>query len=607
MKYLFLLAALFACAFATTFDDLAVKTNGLNDFTSCRALTGLTGTPNKVAAVLFWTINANDVSFGMSALSDGWVGVGFSRQQVSTPARMFNNDLIVGFRNPDNGFLPDVDDYFVDTTQVLCDTSTRGVCRDSDRNTFLGTAGCKQDLTSTSFVFDNATKVSHMRFTKPMNSGDNNCDTPILNQPSQFIFAFNSLSAADRMDYHGSGRDSFTANLFDPTPACPSGPGGVCNGIGQCVKGCCICPDDLGVDCSVKAGGGNAALKTDINKQNYPFSLQLDDNFALNWNIDQVEGTIDFAIQCKCTGWVAFGPGEPVAGGMIGTDAILAWINADGTLTISDNMINDRASSAIVADIAAGGTDDLLGSFGKLEGGVTTVIWRRKLVTGDKLDRDFVTGPMWASYAYNPTTPGPNLVQHLGTTRNPVKIDFFAGTGAVSDTDALRKAHGAMMFVVWSVAIPFTSFIARFLKAQLGKAWFEIHRITNGVAMLVQLAAFIIAVIFSTNNHFNTPHKIIGLIVFILGTVQPILGTIADRLFDPNRDGAPIFPDKVHWIVGWLSLGLGLANIVLGLQSYGALIEIFYASIALSCFIGVFLIVFTVQNLITHWPPPPDH
>jgi len=519
---------------------------------------------------------------------------------------MFNNDIILGFRDPFKNFAPDVDDYFIDTTQVLCDTASRGVCRDTDKaKPPTNVVGCKKDITGTSLVFDNATLVSHMRFTKPFNTGDSNCDTPISNNTNQFLFAFNSMSPANLVDYHGSGRDSFTINLFD-TPESPSGPGGICNGVGTCNKGCCICPSDLGVDCTVQPGGGNAELAQDINKQNYPFVLNLDDTLTLNWNIDQTAGTIDVALQCKCTGWVAFGPGEPVNGGMIGTDAILAWINPDGTLTISDNMINDRQASAIVPDITVGGTDDILGSFGKFEGGVTTIIFRRKLVTGDKFDRDFVTGPMWASYAYNPTTPGPNLVQHLGTTRNPAKIDFFAGTGGVSDTDALRKAHGSMMFVVWAVAIPFTSFVARFLKSQLGKAWFEIHRITNGVAMLVQLAAFILAVIFSPNNHFNTPHKIIGLIVFILGTVQPILGTIADRLFDPNRDGAPIFPDKVHWIVGWTSLALGLANIVLGLQSYGALLEIFYASIALSCAIGVFLIVFAVQNLFTHWPPN-DH
>jgi hypothetical protein len=360
----------------------------------------------------------------------------------------------------------------------------------------------------------------------------------------------------------------------------------------------------LGVDCSVQPGGGNGEVNQVVNTENYPFKLDLDDSYTVNWAINEEEGTIDIAVQCKCSGWIAFGPGP---GQMIGTDPVLAWIEPDGSLNINDYKINDRAASAIVADIQDQGTNDILASFGSFENGVTTIIWRRKLDTGDPKDLPYVKGLMDVSYAYNPDTPGPNLVQHLGTTRNPAQIDFFSGVGVVDDTDALRKAHGSMMFVVWSVAIPFTSFVARYLKGQLGKAWFEIHRITNGVAMLVQLAAFILAVIFSPNNHFNTTHKIIGLIVFILGTVQPILGTIADRLFDPNRDGVPIFPDRVHWIIGWLSLGLGLANIVLGLEAYGAILELFYASIALSAFIGVFLIVFFIQNLVTKWPPPPDH
>lgn len=61
------------------------------------------------------------------------------------------------------------------------------------------------------------------------------------------------------------------------------------------------------------------------------------------------------------------------------------------------------------------------------------------------------------------------------------------------------------------------------------------------------IAGFVLAIImvendFSQSDKILQTHSILGLIVVILGAVQPILGTIADRLFDPNRKKTPVFP-----------------------------------------------------------------
>lgn len=47
---------------------------------------------------------------------------------------------------------------------------------------------------------------------------------------------------------------------------------------------------------------------------------------------------------------------------------------------------------------------------------------------------------------------------------------------------------------------------------------------------------------FKQPDKLTRAHSILGLIVVILGVLQPIIGTIADRLFDPNRSKTPVFP-----------------------------------------------------------------
>jgi len=567
----------------------------IDEFAHCKVLQGVVGTPQNVSAVLFWTQNGATFNFAFGAISDGWVGFGVSSAPGNVGTRMFNTDIVLGFRDINN--VATVDDVFVGKTQIYCQNGD-GVCKDVQ----LGGADQLSGKNLTFFASNDARPgVTIMKWTRNTAAGDV-FDRPIQSGLQQYLFAYNSLSGAGVVDYHVGNRDAFSVDLFSANLDCPSTPNGVCDGRGTCRKGCCECPDNSGPNCATK-GGGNEQVNTEINAQNYDFTEKLDgDNLVVHWKVDVDAGTIDVALVCKCTGWVAFGPN--LKNSMIDSDVIIAWVQADGTAVINDYIIKDRAAGAIIADVTLGGTNDILGSFVELKDGVLTAIFRRKLVTEDANDIPYINGPTQISWAYNPVNPGPNLEQHRGDTKKPLTINFLAG-GAGGVVDPRKAAHGAIMFLVWALAIPITSFIARYLKSQLGHAWFEIHRIVNGVAILLQVAAFVLAVIFVEGLHFDNVHKIIGLIVFILGTVQPILGTIADRLFDPNRESAPIFPDKIHWVVGWLSIFAGLVNIPLGLffnDPSEAALPLMAASAAFVGLVGVFLIIFGVQNLFTKWP-----
>jgi len=291
---------------------------------------------------------------------------------------------------------------------------------------------------------------------------------------------------------------------------------------------------------------------------------------------------IEIAVSLKGTGWVGFGPTS--TGTMLLSDVGVGWVDQNGVPTVQDRWITERSGACpgVCVDVQIGGIDDIGTNFnGSIVNGVTQLKWRRLLDTKDtKSDIAIVPGPMQVIFAWHPTTGGPSIPQHLGNTRGIATIDFFAGTANVANVEDKRKAHGSLMFIAWALLIPVAAWIGRYLKSH--PWWFNAHRLLNTTAILLTIVGFIIAVDFSI-THFDTVHKIIGLIVVILGISQPVIGTVADKWFNPDRKRIPAFPDISHWVIGWVTICIALANIQIGLDAYGNATGLFIASILLSC------------------------
>jgi len=279
---------------------------------------------------------------------------------------------------------------------------------------------------------------------------------------------------------------------------------------------------------------------------------------------DTTNSELEIALECNCVGAIGWGMSRGT--GMLNSDVYLGWVT-DGVPYAYDYSIGTSRSyseSGVWPDTMLGGQDNIIAFNGSESNGVTQMIFRRKFVTGDSLDVSIVSGQsVTLIYYYQSSIDGPNLVQH-SITPTPYNFNFF--TGASSTKFNIIVVHGAMMFIAWYCIAPFGFVVARHLKKF--SWWFQVHRAIMFVAMLAMIAAFGIAIDYSV-THFNDAHKIIGLIVVIIGTAQPVIGFLADKLFDPNRKAIPIFPDKTHWVLGWLSITLGMINIILGLLEYG--------------------------------------
>ena len=71
--------------------------------------------------------------------------------------------------------------------------------------------------------------------------------------------------------------------------------------------------------------------------------------------------------------------------------------------------------------------------------------------------------------------------------------------------------------------------------------------------------------IYSTGAEFSEPHHYIGIITVGLSLIQPIIGYLADKLWNPQRKFIPIWPDKIHWWFGHVIIAMATASVITGM------------------------------------------
>lgn len=118
------------------------------------------------------------------------------------------------------------------------------------------------------------------------------------------------------------------------------------------------------------------------------------DSYELWWTAD--EANLYVAVKAETQGWLAIGF-DPESK-MKDADIVIGYIK-DGKLTISDQYSAGQFGPHL-PDVDQGGSDDILASAGKSEGGFTTIEFKRKLDTGDRFDKVLGKGTHKIIWAY---------------------------------------------------------------------------------------------------------------------------------------------------------------------------------------------------------------
>ncbi|CAF1585953.1 unnamed protein product [Rotaria sp. Silwood1] len=132
---------------------------------------------------------------------------------------------------------------------------------------------------------------------------------------------------------------------------------------------------------------------------NYTYATELQPNLAdLWWSIDDLRKEITFEFHINTTGWIALGISP--AGGMIGADIGLGWIDQLGQL-----HFEDRYAYGFYQPMLDNTTQDWFGLQGREENGWTAIQFKRLLDTCDVMDYPIKSGTNIVIYAYSLEDP----------------------------------------------------------------------------------------------------------------------------------------------------------------------------------------------------------
>ena len=291
-------------------------------------------------------------------------------------------------------------------------------------------------------------------------------------------------------------------------------------------------------------------------------ALTFDDKLSGTFTISSDKTTIEFTVTLSQEAWVGIGVGD---NGMSNADMVICssgatkryWSTAQVKPTSPGTAISGatctqsggKAVMKFTRDVAKSGNQNSI-----------------SVTAGDK------TGFVFA-YGASGTTA---MAYHQA--RGSKQFDIGAG-GTATDVagttpNAVIWIHALCMCLAWGVLIPSGVSVAHFgrdsEKKFAGKVfWFGYHRTINATGWLLQIVGFICAFMYVGSKggaHFAGGHTIVGLVVVILGTLQPV-----NAFFRPHnppmgeeKSNARKLWEKLHIGSGYTAAIFGFVNCILG-------------------------------------------
>jgi hypothetical protein len=123
------------------------------------------------------------------------------------------------------------------------------------------------------------------------------------------------------------------------------------------------------------------------------------------------------------------------------------------------------------------------------------------------------------------------------------------------------------MFAAWGVLLPLGVLVAATLR-DFDPTWFRLHRGLNYAGLAAALAAWIVALVKlgplnvgSESGALPSAHAVVGMLVMILGLLQPVNAILRPHKGEKYR---PLW-EIVHKTTGRVAWAGGLANVMVGI------------------------------------------
>ncbi|OAY41119.1 cytochrome b561 and DOMON domain-containing protein At5g47530 [Manihot esculenta] len=283
-------------------------------------------------------------------------------------------------------------------------------------------------------------------------------------------------------------------------------------------------------------------------------------NSFLHWNYNSSASKLQIAYRqtgVSSSRWIAWAI-NPTSTGMVGSQALVAFQQSDGTIKAYTSPISSYQTSLPegklsfdVSDLSATYSNNemiIFATLGISSIGTTTVnqVWQE--------------GPVSSDSPQVHSTTGAN-VQSMGT------VNLLSGTVAASggnDRTRKKNIHGVLNSVSWGIMMPAGALIARYLKVfkSADPAWFYLHVSCQSIAYIVGVAGWGTGLKLGSESSGvqYDAHRTIGIILFCLGTLQ-----VFALLLRPKPDHKYRFYWNIyHHTVGYTVIILSIINIFKG-------------------------------------------
>lgn len=280
------------------------------------------------------------------------------------------------------------------------------------------------------------------------------------------------------------------------------------------------------------------------------------------------DDAIEFEVKMVTDTWISIGINSGGVASMVG--------NGGGSDVVTCSEAGVQRFSVTAYKLEGG--QDVPGATCIQEGGVTTLKFKRDLAAGRRLSQQEIKPGDSQGLIFAHGDAGSSKLGYHAK-RGGQNIDFSSGKVEVTPKrsgEALLFLHLALMCIGWGALLPLGAIVSKRYREILqppGK-WMEFHMGLQISGWAMQIVGFLMAILYveEYSLHFQGPHTIIGLVVVVLGTFQPLNGLLRPHL-PKQEDGQPpkakstarVAWEWIHKGTGWFAIGLGMLNVLLGL------------------------------------------
>ncbi|KAF5402700.1 Ferric-chelate reductase [Paragonimus heterotremus] len=171
-------------------------------------------------------------------------------------------------------------------------------------------------------------------------------------------------------------------------------------------------------------------------------------------------------------------------------------------------------------------------------------------------------------------------------------------TGISGQGSPLMKTHGCLMVLAWVLCASVGVILSRYYKDMWPNSglfgdpvWLQSHRILQTSCVILTCIAILLALIFcegysKVSTYPYYVHPILGLIVFILALINPLITLCRCKIDNPNR---PWF-NWIHFFIGTFAHVLSVPTMMLGLRMPAAGFQLQFLNYPL--WILIFFVIF---------------